>query len=65
MRKLGKPPFLITLIMDAVIIYFKKKLESVKPDFEKNFLVPSWSESLKVLRTCNKADDFMLVCALR
>lgn len=48
-RKLGKPPYLITLIMDAVIIYFKKKLESVKPDPDKNFLVPSWAESLKVM----------------
>lgn len=47
-RKLGKPPHLITLIMDCVIIYFKRKLEPVKPDYDKNFLVTSWSESLKV-----------------
>lgn len=47
-RKLGKPPHLITLIMDAVIIYFKRKLEPVKPDFDKNFLLTSWNESLKV-----------------
>lgn len=48
MRKLGKPPHLITIIMDAVLIYFKRKVESVKVDLEKNFLVASWSESLKV-----------------
>ncbi|KAJ8938536.1 hypothetical protein NQ318_016906 [Aromia moschata] len=48
-RKLGKPPYLITLIMDAVIIYFKRKIDPVKPDPEKNFLIPSWSESLKVM----------------
>ncbi|XP_060520516.1 dynein axonemal heavy chain 8 isoform X2 [Cylas formicarius] len=48
-RKLGKPPYLILLIMDAVLIYFKRKLEPTKPDYEKSFLVPSWSESLKVM----------------
>nr|XP_023019976.1 dynein heavy chain 8, axonemal [Leptinotarsa decemlineata] len=48
-RKLGKPPYLITLIMDAVLIYFKRKVEPVKPDPDKNFLVPCWSESLKVM----------------
>lgn len=47
-RKLGKPPYLITIIMDAVLVYFKRKLEPVKPDYERNFLVSSWSESLKV-----------------
>lgn len=35
--------------MDAVLIYFKRKLEPVKPDFEKSFLMPSWNESLKVM----------------
>nr|XP_031825788.1 dynein heavy chain 8, axonemal [Nomia melanderi] len=48
-RKLGKPPYLITLIMDCVLILFGRKLESVKPDYERQFLVPSWSEALKVL----------------
>lgn len=48
-RKLGKPPYLITLIMDAVLILFGKRLEYVKPDPEKVFLVPSWAESLKVM----------------
>ncbi|CAG9764101.1 unnamed protein product [Ceutorhynchus assimilis] len=48
-RKLGKPPYLILLIMDAVLIYFKRKMEPTKPDYEKNFLVPSWADSLKVM----------------
>ncbi|XP_067209496.1 dynein axonemal heavy chain 8 [Linepithema humile] len=48
-RKLAKPPFLITLIMDCVLILFGRKLEPVKPDYEHQFLTPSWSESLKVL----------------
>ncbi|CAL7938026.1 unnamed protein product [Xylocopa violacea] len=48
-RKLGKPPYLITLIMDCVLILFGRKLEPVKPDYERQFLVPSWSEALKVM----------------
>lgn len=35
--------------MDCVLIYFKKKLEPVKIDPEKKFILPSWSESLKVM----------------
>lgn len=50
-RKLGKPPFLITLIMDAVIILFRKKIEPIRIDPEKNFLAASWGESLKVWPT--------------
>ncbi|KAL1516507.1 hypothetical protein ABEB36_000416 [Hypothenemus hampei] len=52
-RKLGKPPYLILLIMDAVLLYFKRKIEPTKPDFEKNFLIPSWNESLKVTADTN------------
>ncbi|KAG5316447.1 DYH8 protein, partial [Acromyrmex insinuator] len=48
-RKLAKPPYLITLIMDCVLILFGRKLDPVKPDYEHQFLTPSWSESLKVL----------------
>ncbi|KAK4886462.1 hypothetical protein RN001_002733 [Aquatica leii] len=48
-RKLGKPPYLIMVIMDAVLVYFKKKLEPTKADPEKNFLITSWQESLKVM----------------
>ncbi|XP_014480405.1 PREDICTED: dynein heavy chain 8, axonemal [Dinoponera quadriceps] len=48
-RKLSKPPYLIMLIMDCVLILFGKKLEPVKPDYEHQFLTPSWSEALKVM----------------
>ncbi|CAK1540075.1 unnamed protein product [Leptosia nina] len=48
-RKLGKPPYLITLIMDAVIILFRKKIDPIRPDPEKEFLMSSWAESLKVM----------------
>ncbi|RVE46462.1 hypothetical protein evm_008872 [Chilo suppressalis] len=48
-RKLGKPPFLITLIMDAVILLFRKKIDPIRPDPEKQFLTASWAESLKVM----------------
>ncbi|XP_047526251.1 dynein axonemal heavy chain 8 [Pieris napi] len=48
-RKLGKPPYLITLIMDAVIILFRKKIDPIKPDPDKEFLLASWAESLKVM----------------
>ncbi|XP_047042441.1 dynein axonemal heavy chain 8-like [Helicoverpa zea] len=48
-RKLGKPPHLITLIMDAVILLFRKRIDPIRPDPEKQFLTPSWSESLKVM----------------
>lgn len=48
-RKLGKPPYLITLIMDCVLILFRKKLETPKVDVEKGCLVSSWSESLKTM----------------
>ncbi|KAK0165144.1 hypothetical protein PV328_003692, partial [Microctonus aethiopoides] len=48
-RKLGKPPHLITLIMDCVIILFGRKLDPVKPDPEHQFLMPSWHEAMKVM----------------
>lgn len=35
--------------MDAVLIYFKKKVEPVKPDPDHQFLMMAWSESLKVM----------------
>lgn len=34
--------------MDAVLIFFRRKVVKVQPDPEKMFLEPSWSESLKV-----------------
>ncbi|KOX80134.1 Dynein heavy chain 8, axonemal [Melipona quadrifasciata] len=48
-RKLSKPPYLITLIMDCVLILFGRKLDPVKPDYERQFLTPSWSEALKMM----------------
>ncbi|XP_075973556.1 dynein heavy chain 8, axonemal kl-3 [Anticarsia gemmatalis] len=48
-RKLGKPPYLITLIMDAVCLLFRKRIDPIKADPEKNFLTASWAESLKVM----------------
>ena len=47
-RKLGKPPHLIMRIMDAVLLLFKHKLDTVVPDPERPSVKPSWSESLKV-----------------
>lgn len=49
MRKLGKPPYLITLIMDCVCILFRKRIKQIKPDTDKSFLMSSWEESLKVM----------------
>lgn len=48
-RKLGKPPYLIMIIMDAVCLYFKRKVEPVTVDPEKKFFNMSWGESLKVM----------------
>lgn len=48
-RKLGKPPYLITLIMDVCLILFRRKIKPVKVDASKRFLDSSWEESLKVM----------------
>lgn len=48
-RKLGKPPHLITVIMDCVLVLLKKKLVPVRIDAEKNFLEASWAESMKLM----------------
>ncbi|XP_050440010.1 dynein axonemal heavy chain 5-like [Adelges cooleyi] len=48
-RKLGKPPYMITLIMDCVLLLFKRKVEKTIPDPSKNFLTPKWEESLKLM----------------
>lgn len=48
-RVLKTPPFLITLIMDCVLILFGGRLARVKPDLEKKFLVASWQEASKIL----------------
>lgn len=52
-RRLGKPPHLITVIMDCVLILSHKKLEPVKMDWEKNFLKTSWGESSKMMSDTN------------
>ncbi|XP_052240013.1 dynein axonemal heavy chain 8-like isoform X2 [Dreissena polymorpha] len=48
-KKLGKPPHLIMRIMDAVLILFQKKIDTVTADPEKPCPKPSWSESLKLM----------------
>lgn len=48
-RKLGKPPYLITLIMDVVLILFGKRMQRVMVDGDREFLVASWTESLKTM----------------
>ncbi|XP_058453053.1 dynein axonemal heavy chain 8 [Malaya genurostris] len=48
-RKLGKPPYLITLIMDVVLILFRRRMAPTKPDPERQFMFASWDASLKVM----------------
>lgn len=48
-RKLPKPPHLIMRIMDCVLILFRKRIDPVAFDAEKNSVKPSWAESLKVM----------------
>ncbi|XP_035785030.1 dynein heavy chain 8, axonemal-like [Anopheles albimanus] len=48
-RKLGKPPYLITLIMDVVLLLFRRRLAPVRPDDERQFMFASWEQSLKVM----------------
>lgn len=52
-KSLLKPPHLITVIMDAVLIFFNKKLDRVKIDPEKNFLATSWAKSQKMMSDTN------------
>ena len=48
-RKLPKPPHLIMRIMDCVLILFRKRIDPVAFDAERNSVKPSWAESLKVM----------------
>lgn len=48
-RRLPKPPHLIMLVMDTVLILFNMKLDQVVMDLEKNSIKPSWGESLKLM----------------
>uniref|UniRef100_A0A8C9XCP5 Dynein axonemal heavy chain 8 n=1 Tax=Sander lucioperca TaxID=283035 RepID=A0A8C9XCP5_SANLU len=48
-RKLAKPPHLIMRIMDACLVLFQRKLDTVSIDPERHCLKPSWSEALKLI----------------
>jgi len=50
-KKLGKPPHLITRIMDCVLLLFIRKVDTVvqDPDPERLCCTPSWKEALKTM----------------
>ncbi|CRK87169.1 CLUMA_CG000977, isoform A [Clunio marinus] len=52
-RRLGKPPHLITVIMDVVMVLFCKRLDSIKIDPEKYFLQTSWEQAVKMMADTN------------
>ncbi|XP_014253708.1 dynein heavy chain 8, axonemal isoform X2 [Cimex lectularius] len=59
-RKLGSPPYLITVIMDAVCILFNKKINyplKINPD--KGFIVPNWGEAFKVMAEVKFLDNLL------
>ncbi|KAM3593194.1 uncharacterized protein V6R79_007624 [Siganus canaliculatus] len=49
-RKLAKPPHLIMRIMDAVLLLFQRKIDTVTPDPERPCPRPSWAEALKLMQ---------------
>ncbi|XP_076617159.1 dynein axonemal heavy chain 5 isoform X1 [Chaetodon auriga] len=49
-RKLQKPPHLIMRIMDAVLLLFQRKIDTVTPDPERPCPRPSWAEAMKLMQ---------------
>ncbi|KAI3354986.1 hypothetical protein L3Q82_004777 [Scortum barcoo] len=49
-RKLQKPPHLIMRIMDAVLLLFQRKIDTVTSDPERPCPRPSWAEALKLMQ---------------
>jgi dynein heavy chain, axonemal len=55
-RRLGRPPRLIRLIMDCVLILFASTLKNpIKIDPELQGAEPSWESSLKVIEKRKKS----------
>ncbi|BFZ18283.1 hypothetical protein BsWGS_21321 [Bradybaena similaris] len=48
-KKLGKPPHLITRIMDCCLFLFRKKVDPLEPDPERPCPKPSWQEAMKLM----------------
>ncbi|XP_054621741.1 dynein axonemal heavy chain 5 isoform X3 [Dunckerocampus dactyliophorus] len=49
-RKLQKPPHLIMRIMDAVLLLFQRKVDTVVSDSERPCPRPSWTEAMKLMQ---------------
>ncbi|XP_067341566.1 dynein axonemal heavy chain 5 isoform X2 [Channa argus] len=49
-RKLQKPPHLIMRIMDAVLLLFQRKIDSVTADPDRPCPRPSWAEAMKLMQ---------------
>ena len=58
-RRLPNPPHLIMRIMDTVSLLFKRRMDTVTIDPEKQMLKPSWSESLKLMGGITFLNDLL------